>query len=234
MNTSIGILDYETNIPSNRSECHDINDMNLISARFALIDLRSGGSTGLKKIKIPGSAASLATVEARSASEGVKGVRSYRSTALISIKKPTKILKSKSNKTHPKMGRAYMIVKYDGENYITHSIIESTDIINAEKEAETKAEQLTLEHNHKKHGYSAVPIHIPGTILIMYLNLQTPIYYKNTLYYATMRSTYGGDTEFRAIALWKTEKDATVFANISKSMKDPKFIYTYIGGPLKV
>ena len=35
------------------------------------------GSTGLKKIKIPGSAAALATVEARSASEGVKGVRSY-------------------------------------------------------------------------------------------------------------------------------------------------------------
>jgi len=157
-----------------------------------------------------------------------------KSTALISIKKHTKILKSKSNKLHPKMGRAYMIVKYDGENYIIHSIIESTDIVNAEKEAETKADQLTLEHNHKKHGYSAVPIHIPGTILIMYLNLETPIYYKNTPYYATMRSTYGGDTEFRAIALWKTEKEATVFASISESMKDPKFIYTYIGGPSKV
>ena len=39
------------------------------SARSTIIDLRSGGSTG--------SAAALTTVEARSASEGVKGVRSY-------------------------------------------------------------------------------------------------------------------------------------------------------------
>ena len=35
------------------------------------------GSTGLKNIKIFGSAAALSTVEARSASEGVKDVRSY-------------------------------------------------------------------------------------------------------------------------------------------------------------
>ena len=152
-----------------------------------------------------------------------------RSTTLVRIKKPKKYVLKSNNLIHKvKMERSFMIVKYDGECYSAYSIIESTH-----EEADLIADRLTSENNHKKHGYSAIPIHIPGTIPIMYLNLQTPIYYKNTQYYATMRSTYGGDTEFRAIALWKTEKEAVEFANISESMKNPKFIYTYIGGPVE-
>ena len=153
----------------------------------------------------------------------------YRSTASISIKKPKifKITKNKSNNKQ-KMESAFVIVKYDGENYSTHSIIGSVTADYAEE----IADQLTLEYNYKKHGYSAIPVHIPGTIPIIYLKYQTPIYYKNIPYYATMRSTYGDNTEFRAIVLWETDKEAIEFANISKSMKNPKFIYTYIGGPI--
>ena len=159
-----------------------------------------------------------------------QNTKHVRSTTSLSVKTPKtlkfKTLKSKSDNKQ-KMGRAFVIVKYDGENYSAHSITQSIDT------AEVDAEQLTRENNHKKHGYSAIPIHIPGTIPITYLKLQTPIYYNKTPYYVTMRSTYGGDTEFRAIALWKTEKEAMLFADISKSMQNPQFIYTYIGGPLE-
>ena len=157
-----------------------------------------------------------------------KNTKHIRSTTSLSVKTPkTPKFKISKSVNKQKMGRAFVIVKYDGENYSAHSITQSIDT------AEADAEQLTKENNHKKHGYSAIPIHIPGTIPIIYLKIQTPIYYNKTPYYVTMRSTYGGDTEFRAIALWKTEKEAILFSNISKSMQNPKYIYTYIGGPLE-
>ena len=64
----------DNDAPVLQSDNNDSN-MTITAARFALIDLRSGGSTG--------SAAALATVEARSASEGVKGVRSDSNIQVI-------------------------------------------------------------------------------------------------------------------------------------------------------
>ena len=152
-------------------------------------------------------------------------------TSTLAVKKSKKHPKrhnQKKNKDNKITGQVFMIVKYDGDKYSAYSIVDT------EREyADEIAEQLTIENNYKKHGYMSVPIHIPGTIPVMYLNIEVPTYYKNTQYYATMRSTYG-DPECRAIALWKTELEAVQFANLSESMKNPKFIYTYIGGPIKL
>lgn len=152
-------------------------------------------------------------------------------TSTLAVKKSKKHPKrhnQKKNKDNKITGQVFMIVKYDGDKYSAYSIVDT------EREyADEIAEQLTIENNYKKHGYMSVPIHIPGTIPVMYLNIEVPTYYKNTQYYATMRSTYG-DSECRAIALWKTELEAVQFANLSESMKNPKFIYTYIGGPIKL
>ena len=161
---------------------------------------------------------------------GSPAVTKY-TTSTLAVKKSKKHPKrhnQKKNKDNKITGQVFMIVKYDGDKYSAYSIVD------IEREyADEIAEQLTIENNYKKHGYMSVPIHIPGTIPVMYLNIEVPTYYKNTQYYATMRSTYG-DSECRAIALWKTELEAVQFANLSESMKNPKFIYTYIGGPIKL
>jgi hypothetical protein len=157
-------------------------------------------------------------------------VDSIKSTSIL----PVKTSKSRKTYYNPKKiqikpkekinGQVFLIVKYDGEQY-------NAEFICAD---ESVAEQLTIDNNHKKYGYHAVPIHIPGTIPVMYLNLEVPTYYKNTPYYATMRSTYGDDTGCRAVALWTTKAEAVQFAKISESMKNPKYIYTYIGGPVEL
>ena len=151
-----------------------------------------------------------------------KNIRSTSSLVAKKYKKHPKRPNPKKNKDNKITGQVFMIVKYDGDKYSAYS--STTDI---REYADEIAEQLNIENNHKQHGYMAVPIHIPGTIPVMYLNIEVPTYYKNTQYYATMRSTYG-DSECRAIALWKTELEAVQFANLSESMKNPKFIYTYI------
>jgi hypothetical protein len=241
MDTNTGILDYitiETNKEDNdkeddnRKEEENITAENKEEGEYKKEENISIGDK--KEENITAEDKKEENITAENKEDDKKEIRrTLRSTALISLKKRNIKSKKLPNK-HIKMGRAYMIVKYDGENYSAYSIIESDDIENAATIAEEKAEKLTAEYNYKKHGYSAVPIHIPGTIPIIYLNIQTPNYYKNTPYYATMRSTYGGNAEYRAIALWKTEKEAILFADMSKSMKEPRFIYTYIGGPLEV
>jgi len=169
--------------------------------------------------------------------------KNIRSTSSLVAKKYKKHQKrsnpnTKKNKDNKITGQVFMIVKYDGDKYSAYSIVNDTatrgsSTTDIREYADEIAEQLNIENNHKQHGYMAVPIHIPGTIPVMYLNIEVQTYYKNTPYYATMRSTYG-DSECRAIALWKTEIEAVRFANLSESMKNPKFIYTYIGGPIKL
>jgi hypothetical protein len=165
-----------------------------------------------------------------------------KSTSAIPVKKSKAHRTYKNPKKIPAKpkekiaGQVFLIVKYDGEKYSAETILPTNGSDNESiyREANEYAESLTIKYNHKKYGYQAVPIHIPGTIPVMYLNLEVPTYYKNTKYYATMRSTFGDDTEYRAIALWKTEAEAIQFAKMSESMKNSRYIYTYIGGPVEL
>ena len=139
----------------------------------------------------------------------------------------TKVEKTESAKGEIGKGQYWGIISFSKETgYIV------SQFYNNQEESEKLADELTTKHSINGIGYQAVPVHIAGTYPIIYVKKQIPQYSADTDYYVTMRSTFGGGTEHRALALWPTKKEAVAFCGLSELMKDPKLVYTFIGGPV--
>lgn len=131
-----------------------------------------------------------------------------------------KTFKSKHKKDIPSEKKEYLpegswaVILYSRtlKKYSIHKIYKTVE------DAEKVADEIP---------FSAIaPIYSAGSKLFKYVKIITNKYFKNTTYYATIRSIK--NPSFRSIALWETEKEARTFVKSSENMNEIEQ-YTYIG-----